>query len=50
VGIRSRKGSLWQWYEFNALVSVREERRWDKVLPKDEAETASSSCLNMNEA
>jgi hypothetical protein len=44
VGVeRSREGSLREWCEFDALVSAREGRRRNKVLPEDEAEIASSS-------
>jgi hypothetical protein len=51
VGIgRSGEGSLWQWCEFNASVSTREGRRWDKALPEDEAVAESSSWLNEKEA
>jgi hypothetical protein len=39
---RSREGSLWWWCEFNASVSVREGRRQDKALSKDEAEAVNS--------
>jgi hypothetical protein len=51
VGVRRfREGSLRRCCGFNALVSVREERRWDKALLEDEAEAASSSWLNRKEA
>jgi hypothetical protein len=46
---RSREDSLRRWYIFNILVSIQEGRRWDKVLPKDEADAASSSWLNRKE-
>jgi hypothetical protein len=38
------------WCGFNALVSAREGRWRDKVLPKDEAEAASSYWLHGKEA
>jgi hypothetical protein len=43
---RSREGSLRWWCGFHASVSAREGRRWDKELPKDEANATSSSWLN----
>jgi hypothetical protein len=50
VGVgRSREGSLRRWCEFNALVSAQEGRRWDKALPNDEVEAASSTWLNGKE-
>jgi hypothetical protein len=45
-----REGSLRWWYGFNALVSARDGRRRNKVLPKDEAEATSTSWLNGKEA
>jgi hypothetical protein len=49
VGL-SRESSLRWWCGFNALVSVREGRRWDKALSEDETEPTSSSWLNGKEA
>jgi hypothetical protein len=49
VAGRSREGSLQRWCRFNTLVSAQEGRQWDKVLPKDEAEAASSSWINGKE-
>jgi hypothetical protein len=46
----SGEGSLQWWYEFNASVSTREGRKRDKTLSEDEAEAASLSCLNEQEA
>jgi hypothetical protein len=42
-------GRRW-WCGFNDSILTREERRQDKVLPEDEAETASSSWLHGKEA
>jgi hypothetical protein len=32
-----------RWCKFNTLVSAREGRRWDEVLPENKVEAASSS-------
>jgi hypothetical protein len=47
---QSLEDSLQRWCGFNASVSARKERRWDKVLPKDEVEAANLSWLNGKEA
>jgi hypothetical protein len=41
-------GLLW-WCGFNASVSVREGKRRDEALPKDEAEAVSLSWFNVKE-
>jgi hypothetical protein len=48
VGVR-RSGKDDRWCGFNALISPREEGRWDEVLLKDEEESASSYWLHGKE-
>jgi hypothetical protein len=44
VGVqRSGEGSMQHWCRFNASVSAREGRQWDKAFSEDEAKAASSS-------
>jgi hypothetical protein len=51
IGVgRSGEGDRWWRCGFNASVLAREGRRRDEALPKDEAEAASSSWLNREEA
>jgi hypothetical protein len=51
VGVgRSGESELRRSCGFNASILARDGGRWDKVLPEDEAETTSSSCLNGKEA
>jgi hypothetical protein len=42
----SGEGDRQWWCGFNASVSTRGDRRWDKVLPKDEVDASSSSWLH----
>jgi hypothetical protein len=40
---QSGESGIQWWCGFNVLVSAREGRRQDEVLPEDEVEAASSS-------
>jgi hypothetical protein len=50
VGFRlSEESGLWRWCRFNASVSNREGKQWDKALSKDEVDAINSSWLHRKE-
>jgi hypothetical protein len=43
LGRRQNEDAVEWWYGFNNSILAHDEKRWDKVLLEDKAETVSSS-------